>query len=454
MQKNIRKLSLGLAVGPFLFSCNAFAMEYETGLSVNANTSHNDNIQLTQHDKTAVTKYVLSPTLSAGANSETNEINLSSTLDFNRFNRSEFNSNDQSIRLGLLHKFEQSSLGLNADYIHNSTITSELLTSGRIGNKAERSEKYSVSPSWLYTINESNLIQITADYETQNYSSNAYTGYKYISSEFDWSYLIYERLKWITSITYSDYHSDDIAFNVPPSGFPFVGTDGKIYYIPTSGFGQQSYSRKTKNKGFQLGIDYQLTEQSLLQAHFGRSRNDSTTPINDISDVCSNATFQSLLTDSARTDTRAVCEPLPHQTQWLTTANVNWNWTGERQQFGLSATKSTQPSSNGYAVDALIIGSNWGYQLSERGKLLANLNYVRNKQINNNTTIQNINTAIADRNYGSAELSYHYQVSEFWYLSTGFQYSDQKYEKTDYHASSRVYSLGLVYQPQKLQWSR
>ena len=416
-----------------LVSLPVQAADYSAGLSVGATAGYNDNIRLVQNDKTAVKKYNFSPTLTFGVDTETNKLRLDSILDFNRFDKSEFNSDDQSIALSLSHQLERSSFDISAKLIRSSTLTSELLTSGRVGTKADASEQYQLALSWTYTLTENNLLQFSANYALQDYHSDAYIGYKNAGAEVDWFHLINERTKIITALTYSDYHSDDVAFGVPP-------------------FGEQSYSTRSKTNGVQIGLDYQLTEQSQLTGRLGRSRSDTTYPINDKSNVCSNPTYLTLAELGFGSLFNAICESIPHAVNQSSTAEINWSWKNERQQFGLNTVKESQPTSNGYTVDAIQLGANWSYLLSELDTISASISAARNRAIDKKSSLQN--GSIADRDYGSATLRYQRQVDEHWFVFTSFQYSEQKYTQIDYQASSRTYSLGIVYRPQQWHWSR
>ncbi|HET8709803.1 MAG TPA: hypothetical protein VFM32_00400, partial [Spongiibacteraceae bacterium] len=229
------------------------AADYSAGASASVDTSHNDNIRLAQNNKTSVSKYDFSPSVTFGAATETTKLNLNSNFDFNRYDRSEFDSNDQTIALDLSHKLENGSINLDAAYINNSTVTSELLTSGKIGNKAERAEQYQLSPSWIYSINETNLLQLQASYLVQDYRSNAYHGYKSAVAGIDWVHMLSERAKLITAFSYSDYQSDDIKFNVPGRDlFVLSGIDSRIYSLYSGWLDQQSYSTESKVKNLQL----------------------------------------------------------------------------------------------------------------------------------------------------------------------------------------------------------
>lgn len=429
----------------------AHAVDYSAGMSIGVDTSYNDNIRLVEKDKTSVHKYGITPSLTFGAATETTELQLNSLFDFNRFDKSEFNSNDQNIALDLSHQLENGSMGLHAAYINNSTITSELLTSGIIGSKAERAEQYQLSPRWSHQISETDLLQLQASYLVQDYRSSNYTGYKNAGGEIDWLHRINERLKWITTVGYSDYSSDDISFNVPPREFAYFSDTG-LSVVSTNEFGSQSYSTRTKTKNVQIGVDYQLSEQTQLSGRLGRSRNDTTYPIKDPNNVCTDPYYLQLVGLNFGPYLGAVCNSLPHSIKQGSTAELDWTWKSERQQVDLNATKSVQPTSNGYAVDAIQISSGWSYQLTELDQLSASLSLVRNRAIDKNNSL--LNTQFADRDYGSATLTYQRRISESWFLQTSYEFSEQKYTQVDYKANSKVIALSLNYRPQQWHWSR
>ena len=408
------------------------AADFSAGFAINAHTNHNDNIRLTQNDQKASTEYQLSPKIDLGVNTETSQLLLTSTLNFNRYSLSEYNSDDQNIALGLSHQFENSFAGLDLNYVHNSTLTSELLTSGQIGTRADRAEKYDISPTWAYTVNERNTIQMSATYTTQNYESSSYLGYDNKSAELDWLHQLNERLKFILATSYSDYQSDDRSITV-------YGLLLGIFPIPV---GTQSYTTRTQTKDIQLGAEYQISENSTLSGRFGRSRNDTTQPVKDPSNFC--AYGDQLI--------GAVCSTIPHSVNFGTTANLSWTWNNEQQRFKLNATKLVQPTSNGYAVDAIQIQPSWSYQLTELDSISIDASIVRNRAIDKTTNL--LNTSLADRDYGSATLRYQRRLTESWLFSTSYRYSNQKYSSTDYQASAHVYSLGITYQPQRWHWSR
>ena len=422
--------------------------DYSGGFTMGVNTSHNDNLRMVNTDKTAVYHYQASPAITLNANTETSTLSLNTVLDFNRYNDSSFDSNDQNMALGYTHQFERSSIGINAAVVRQSTLTSERLGSGRIGNKADPNEQYQLSPNWSYTLNENNLIQLMGTYTIQEYHNTAYIGYKNAEAEADWIYIVNERVKLVSSATYSEYRSDDLTFEIPSQDFiarsPF---NGQLFPFFKGQFGSQRYSTQTKNKRVQLGLDYQWAEQSLLQARIGRSKNTTTYPQKSTQNFCDDAVYQAL---AAANLIGGICNA--DQSQMLSTAQLNWTWSNERQKISLNSSKSTQPTSNGYAVDAIQVGANWGYSLTELDRISFDLSATRNRAIDTKASAQN--TVIANRNYLAATIGYSHQVGEHWFLNASYQFNEQKYTQIDSQANSKVISLGIRYQPQQSHWSR
>ncbi|MFT3931297.1 MAG: hypothetical protein QM709_13465 [Spongiibacteraceae bacterium] len=454
MRQRPSKIWTALAAA-LIYTAKTGAAEYSAGMAFDVSASHNDNIRFTQNDKTSVQKYDVAPTFTLGSTTEVSQIRLNSTFDFNRYDKSEFDSNDQNIRLSMDRQFESSSIGLDAAYINNSTITSELLTTGRIGNKAERAEQYQLSPRWLYNFNEANLLQLQASYTTQDYRSDEYTGYENTGAQVSWIHRLSERMSWVTTGTYSDYQSDDIELDVPRVDTLTLALSQSppFQVYPAGYFGQQSYSVRTKNTGLNLGVKYDWSELSSIEASLGRSKNHTMYPVKD-SGICSNPEYITAESNAeliGRT-LGAICTPLEDSNKFSSTADITWQWKNEQHQISLTGTKETQPTSNGYTIDAIQIGSNWTYKLTELDQLSASMTLVRNRATDDKSTLQN--ASLADRDYGTVTVAYRRQLDEQWFVRTSYQYSKQKYDQRDVEATSNVWALSINYQPQPWRWSR
>lgn len=428
------------------------AMNIEASAVVDTKAGHDDNIRLVQKDKTAVNEIDLAPQLNLDVRTENTTVHLGTIVKARRFNRSEFNSDDQNVNLSITHSSERASFGIGATYIHDSTLTSELLSSGRIGTKADRSEQYLLAPSFSYALSETNRVALTGQYASQDYGSAAYIGYSDASADLSWTYLESEQLKWILSASYSDYRSEDMEFGVPTrTVFGISGVNGLLYFIRPGAFGTQAYATRMQDKGLSGGFDYQFTERSLIKLRLGWAKDRLTFPINDHDNVCENPFYLNLPAD-IKAATGAICDSIPDRKTALTTAAINWSWLGENQKVVLDLSKATQPTSNGYAVDATRLKSTWSYQISELDKIILDISLAKNRAISNESTLQN--TSLADRNFGTARLSYQKQISERWFADLSYQYTTQKYTQTDYEANSKTIAIGINYRPAQWFWSR
>lgn len=429
----------------------ALAIDYSVESNIDGNVSHNDNLRMTERDQTSVNKYQIVPAITLKSASERTDIALTSTFFFNRYSESAFNSDDQKFDLNLQHSFETSSLVLSGLVNRQSTTTSEELTSGRVGTRAERTELYQIAPAWTYFLNETNSIQLSAAHTKQHYRARNYTGYENSVAGVDWVYVLNERVKTVLSGYYTRYQSEDIDFSVPAFDTSYAYFGERIL---RGYFGEQGYSTRTKEKKVQLGVDYQLSEATLLQARFGRSNSETSHPISGNDSFCSNPVYLELRAIYAfeGLNLGGICATEDTDDR-LTTAQVTWNWRSERQQFQINGTKSTQPSSNGYVVDALLVRSYWSYNLTERDQLSAALSLVRNRAINEDED-DVLNRSIADRDYSSISLNYRRRLSEEWSTVVGYQYNRQKYNEVDVKAHANIFSIGIRYQPRAWHWAR
>lgn len=450
----VTRARLGTAL--LLYACStaqvALATDYSVEGTIDANYSHNDNLRMSEQNKLSVSKYQLLPVIAFKSSTENTDVALTSTFYFNRFSDSDFNSNDQTFDLRVQHNFEKSSLSIEAQAIRQTTLTSEELGSGRVGQSAKRTELYQFSPSWTFFLGENDSVQFSGTYAEQHYSDPTYTGYKNGVADVDWIHVLTERLKGILSVSYSRFQSDDINFVVPTFDTGFIETASGNEVV-RGYYGEQGYSTQTKEKKLQLGLDYQWSEASLLQARYGRSNSETTHPLSGDDAFCTNPAYLyvSAVYALQGISVGGICETRKTDDR-LTTAEVTWNWHNENQQVQFDATKSTQPSSNGYVVDALVLRSYWAYSLTELDQVSASLTAVRNRSINNEDSV--LNNSIADRDYESLSLNYRRRLNEHWSATVGGQYNRQKYNESNLEASAKVFSIGIRYQPQSQHWAR
>ena len=450
-----RCFALALLAGQVL---PAVAADYTARASFDVQATHNDNLRMSEENKVSVNKYLTTPLLALGASTERTTFGLTSIFYLNKYSDSRYDSNDMNIGLALNHKLENSAFGLNANYVRDSTITSEELTTGIVGDTAKRATRYMVSPSYQYFLSDKNMLQFQGSYIKQDYEASDYTAYDRASGGIDWVHSFDERLKMVLSATYSDYESEDVNYVVPLIDLPRVvqNPDGSIELdplsiLPRGSFGDQSYRTRTKEKGGQIGVDYQWSEQSLIQARLGSSESESSYPLESSQDFCSYPQYQALALFPQIRPYLGSCDR-EDTSDRVSTAQLAWTWQNENHDFNLNATKQTQPTSSGYTVDSLQVLSNWNYRPTELDQFGVSLTVVRNRSIDDSESVRN--SAIGNRDYESASLSYRRQFGEEWFVSTIYTYSHQRYTELDTNAHGSAISLAIRYRPQAWHWAR
>jgi hypothetical protein len=443
MKISVHPQFLFIALTLQCFSLAVSATDYTAGINLDIDAKHDDNVRLVKSNKTAISGVSLSPELTFGADTELTKTALTTQLSSGRYNNSNFNTDNQNVQFSTAHKFEKSNLGLDLGLIRDSTLTSETVGSGRIGDKAERHQRYQVAPSASYSLTEIDQVKVQASISRDDYKSDQYSDYKYTTGNADWIHTLNERVQLVARLTYSDYESDfrDVSVlrnrivpaNSPPLFFPFdvVETVSDTQQLATS----------SRDKGLQLGAYYLPTEQTSINLLVGKSRNTSDYRVRDPHAICQDAIPSDF----------SYCAGLPSSSNSLLTAELDSSWKNETHQLSLSLAKSTQPTGDGYTLDSLQINGGWLYQLSELNQLNLKLSWIRNKLLNSSNA-QLANSS--DRNYGSALISFQRQLSGNWYANASYEHHRQDYTEANYIASSNIISLGIRYQPQQWHWSR
>lgn len=415
----------------------AHATDYSMGAGVNVRAKHDDNIRLVSSNETAIAGIVASPSVNLKANSETSAFGLNTSMSLSRYNDSGFDSNDINTNASWARQFETSSIGIDLTAIRDSTTTSEIRDSGRVGSQADRHEHYAITPTGSYALTEVDSLGFTASASKDIYANDSYQGYRNASTAIDWTHVLNDRWRTIVRATYSDYQSDDRIQTVPV--YFILNPDSSPVYIPI-GSGEQSNSTRSRSIGSLLGGVYQLSEQNSLTFLTGLSRVTTQYSLQDPEQICGDANLFSPLCDQATDRGNSL------------NVEVDWNWTGERNSTAMTISKMDRPSSDGYPLDSWQADANWNYRLSETSRLSSTLSWGRNRisASGNNTAI----SQSSNRDYGDAGISYSQDLSEYWRVSAGFQWRYQNYTELSDAADSRVISLAISYQPQTKHWSR
>lgn len=188
-------------------SADQWYVEPEVGVQ----TFYDDNIGLERVDETSSAGVSARAAVTAGQRTEITNIGIESRIDSREyFEDSERSHTDFHFLLDSSRQFERNSLGFGATYDYDSTMTSELETTGLVdANKRRRA--WSVNPSWTHNFNERTAITTGAAYfdaeyidaEDTSLSDYDYTT-GYLSVDYGWD----ERTRLLGRVEYSDYQPD------------------------------------------------------------------------------------------------------------------------------------------------------------------------------------------------------------------------------------------------------
>jgi hypothetical protein len=408
-----------------LCAASGDAAEYTAAGSVRMEALYDNNIQWTIADAKSVSGRTLIPEFSLGAASETTTADLQLHTWFRRFSISDYDSDDQDLQLSVQHKLERQQFGLSFKTVRDSTLTSELLDSGRVAD-ARRHTQNLLQPSWTYLLSEKNLLTAQGSYSVSKYSGEQYTNYDYWQASLRWTHVLSERLRLFLETDHSDYQSAQ-----RPFVFGFLGLAIT-----------QGYATSSVDNSVQIGGDYALSEALQLSLQVGRTFDKTSYEVRDPLRLCS----------SAFAPISPLCSLQENRTQLsLLDSSLTWS-AGERSQLSASASRQTQPSSDGYTLQSTQYNVNWRYQLWEAGTLSAAVTIG-----DNSVSGANKNSGLArqsDRRFRYATLAYTHQLNERWSLDCKYRYQYQKYDELDRSATSKAVYLGINYRPREWRWRR
>lgn len=405
-----------MALGCSLSQVTA-AMDYALDSALRYDASHDNNLQLSERRNSSFGQ-TASGRANLSATSERTEASVDAQLWARRYNRSGFDSDDQTVKTHFAHTAERARFALDFSAARDSTLTSELLDSGRL-QSAERHEQYSASPSASYQLGETDLITLQGSYLVSQYSGGSYTDYDYWQTQGLWTHSLSERLRAFVSLSYSDYQSQ-------PLQYPF----------------EQSYASATTERGIQIGGDYQLNENFSISLLAGASRSDNDVQVQDPQQYCP------LFAGTFLAGLFPLCALRDTETS-LTTYRGSLSWSNERNQLSIDIARSTEPSSNGYVQQSDQLDLAWRYRLWEYGTLGLDTTYGQSDA----PDARSARSSEPSRDYLYSTLSYTHALSDAWSIDCNYRYRTQKYETLD-RVESNVAFIGITWKPQSQHWSR
>lgn len=317
----------------------ALAAEWAIEPSVETRGSVTDNINLMPNVHDNVFGWTVAPNVVFARRTEATEVAGTARLGINRYpGNSDLDTDDATLSLTSQLRDERNTYGLSAAYIRDSTLQTELATTGIVQARKQRN-LVSLSPSWNYSLTE--RASVFAQYRDDQVKYQAGAGledYTNRQATAGYQHLLSERSTATVSGSYNRYETD---------------TGGTL----------------TTSYGLSVGLTHSPVEPLTLGLGIGARRSDTT-----ITNMATSKTSDDGLTFNASAD---------------------YKW--ERTHANVAASRDINPSGTGQVVqtDQLAIGI--GHQFSERLSGNANAAYLLSRYIagpGSDTEYINLNSSL------------------------------------------------------------
>lgn len=365
------------------------ADEWSARGGVDVHYKSHDNIRLRTKNKTSVQGFVVAPHVSTQWRTETSNVSAEFRLKLNRYDKQNFDSNNQDLTIDASHQFEHNKLSIEGVYNRDSTVTTELLDSGRIGDKAIRRTLYRVAPEWQWQISPRQTLDTSVSYEATSYGSSQYTDYHFTYASTTWAYQLTPRWQLQLQPYASRYKSQNSTPKTPFS--PQIMSD---------------------TYGLQGGYTWLVSEQIQWSLLIGGSHRKSNydpllaIPLNYWKYYPSLHSYLPF-------------DLVGHDASNSIVGQSNFTWTGEYWTVGFNVSSSEQPSGDGGVrqLNTANLKVNWRPRRYFQVQLQA--------LIGRNSWSSNQNRP--DRNFGSARLQLSWRFAENWWVRTSYDVRAQKY---------------------------
>ncbi len=390
------------------FACEA--AEWVIEPSVESRASNTDNINLTPNVHENVPALSVSPRVTFARRTEATDIAGTASLGFNRYpGNSELDADDAGLSLTSQWRNERSSYGVAAAYIRDSTLQTELATTGIVQARRQR-DLVTLSPSWSYSLTLRSSIFAQYQYGQSKYESGA--GLSDNSSQQvsgGYRYLVSERTSATVSGSYSRYETDD----------------GSLL---------------TRANSLSAAISHSLAERLTVGLGIGVRRSGTT--ITSTALLCE---FGAL----------AICDffGIPLQSVTATSrisdsglsynASADYNW--EQTSANLSLSRDINPTASGPVVETDRFALGGSHQFSEKLSGDARGAYLVSRYVGG---------LGSDTEYFSLNASLSRRLDEWWSAGAGYSFAHQKVKNAPDSASANTVYLSISYNWPRISISR
>jgi hypothetical protein len=397
---------------PALEAGSSRAAEWSVEPSVGLRTDYNDNINLSPLPHPSVWGVKLSPDVKFSGETETLKVTGGLNLSINRyFGEDGLDTVDHTLSLRSDYKAERDLVGLNIDSIRDSTLVSELATTGVVQARRQRS-LLTANPTWSRALTEATSLRASYSYTDVHYDDTAGTSLINYGDQ-SASVGIQSKLDERNSVNVAAYYD---RYETKPAQF------------------------RANTYGVQGGYDHAFSET--LQGSFivGLRRTQSTIASDAL--VCDGPIINGLCLGTVTEVTSVQKET---SSGYTLNASLAKRWETDTVSGQLS--REINPSGVGSLIQTDRIQVIWTKEWSPT--LSSNISAAAYRS-------RYIGGVVTDSNsrYYTVEPRLTWRLAEGWALDAGYSYARQNYETAPVTATANVVYVNLSYAWPKISVSR
>ncbi len=399
-----------VAIGLLLAGSTSFAggAEWKIQPTLGFAAEYNDNIRLSTDNEVSSAVGIFSPGSVFSVETPTSGASGELRFDFRRYEAdSNLDDNNSRFSLRTHHDLERSRLGLDLDFIKDTTLDSQLEATGVVLGRVKR-QTIDASPNWTWSFDERTRLTARytySDVEYKNAGQSGFVNYTLNSGRLSLTRALSERTT--ATVELSRTRSDN---------------DNDV---------------KSTNTNLQAGAEHRFSETLSATLFAGVRRTEVDYSQTSFIPIFSGGTIIGFV-------------PL---SQGVSNSDLGYVFSGSvtktflRGEISFSASRDISNNINGTPIEVDRFGWTNLYRFSET--LSGNLNLAFYNSQTNNSVSTNLN-----RDYYTIEPRINWQFEQFWTLSGSYRYRKQTYDNTDDDAVQNAAYLTLTYQWPRIAISR
>jgi hypothetical protein len=404
-------MTRALAAVALFAALSCHAAEWVLEPSIDSKASTTDNLNLTPGFRESSWWMTLSPALAFSRNTEISQVLGSVRLNVNRYpDDRQLDTEDQLLYFSSKLNDERNQFGLSGTYTRDSTLQTELQTTGIPQVRRQRTQT-GIQPSWQHSLDERNAVFANYNYEKADYEAGAgLVDYSNQQVSVGLQHLWNERTTVALIGVYSRYETD-------------------------------TGSQTTQSGIVNANVVYKPSERTDLS--FQAGWRNSTIEIHNSFDVCP-------------AGDPAICQflgiPLVRLNQetkstddgWLLDVSAAYRW--ESATASLSIGRDINPTGGGLLVQTDNITAGYSRQFSERLSGTLGASFLQSQYLGG--------VGAGKSDYYRLDGGLTWTLSEYWRLNAGYSYAHQRSENTPEAATANSVFVSLGYNWPRISLSR